>query len=92
MLTESLHTITAATNVARYILTYHGPEQYTSARHLADCALVVLGQGENAHKAGDPTVQRIVANCAKLLAEANYDERLATVAAGRAAIAKATKE
>jgi hypothetical protein len=69
VLTKSLHTITAATNVAAYLVS---KDEWTgrSARQLADTALAILGQAENAHSAGDPTVARIVANCAKLLAGA----------------------
>jgi hypothetical protein len=71
VLTKSLHTITAATNVAAYLYGRQtarqtGP-QFTSARQLADYALAVLGQADNAHTLNDATVARIVANCAKLL-------------------------
>ena len=80
MLTKSLHTITAVTNVAEYILTRSAVEQNTTAHDLAVKALAVLGHdprdtvtrlGATAtsdNYATDPTVVRIVANCAKLLA------------------------
>lgn len=63
MLTKSLHTITAATNVAQYIRGTHN-----DAKVLASAALQVLGYTVNASAAShDPTVARIVENCAKLL-------------------------
>lgn len=71
MLTKSLHTITAATNVARFLCN-DKPGHYNDARHLADSALYVLfpaGNPDVTDTFGDDTVQRIVANCAKLLAE-----------------------
>ena len=76
MLTKSLHTITAATNVAAYALANgHVPAKSFTASELAGYALLVLGYRDEAHAVAneraknDPTVQRIVANCAKLLAE-----------------------
>ena len=68
MLTKSLHTITAVTAMARYIATYHDSVQFTADTLAAD-ALAALGYPD-AYALSDPTVQRIVANCAKLLAGA----------------------
>jgi len=73
MLTKSLHTITAATNVARHLLHFH-PSAYTTptaAWQLAHDALHVLGYMVPVASAEgtDDTVRRIRENCAKLLAE-----------------------
>lgn len=71
MLTKSLHTITAATNVARYLLRQDTVKHYLSsdapAAELAIAALTVLGHG--APLTADDTFSRIVKNCAALLAE-----------------------
>jgi len=71
MLTKSLHTITAATNVARHLLNCHKRGEYRIAGpiSLAYDALVILGhQTSISDCTDDPTVQRIVAACDKLLA------------------------
>jgi hypothetical protein len=67
MLTKSLHTITAATNVARY-LRDDRRTIYRDAFVLAAFACDILGYNIRG-SINDTTVQRIVANCAKLLAE-----------------------
>lgn len=67
MLTKSLHTITAATKVARHLVTMYRGE-YDAASVLAEAALGVLGYTLIEH-ADCPTVARIVANCEKILAE-----------------------
>ncbi len=64
-LTKSLHTVTAAVAMARYIVTYHDAVQFT-AESLACDALAALGYPD-AFALSDPTVAKIVAGCAKLL-------------------------
>lgn len=65
MLTKSLHTITAATNVARFILE---TRRFGDAAALAGRALEILGYPTNA--LSDPTVARIVKNCEALIVAA----------------------
>jgi hypothetical protein len=71
MLTKSLHTVTAATNVALHVLDSN-PKAYTydsaGARALASFALDVLGHDIDTSTDRDPTVARIIANCEELLA------------------------
>jgi len=91
MLTKSLHTVTAATNVARQLLTQR-PEYYShgaGAENLAADTLCWLGHGDTAEEfycvasdslraeriAADPTVTRIVAACAKLLSASQGPRR-----------------
>ena len=74
MLTKSLHTITAATNVARFLLTERGARgaQYrtpTGEYQLAHDALQILGYAVAVAtvEASDPTVARIRVACRALL-------------------------
>lgn len=90
MLTKSLHTITAATNVARYILRRDARGYYTHADSLAADALAVLGHALpgnviGSREAADPTIAAIQKNCAKVLAES-----FATTPGARAQSAVAT--
>lgn len=64
-LTKSLHTITAATNVARREneLLQESP----SPERLAKIALWILGYDIDTTIKGDPTVDRIVENCRTLV-------------------------
>jgi len=81
MLTKSLHTVTAATNVARECLKVAADagRRFESADKLAQAALAILGYdysdvyGLLEARQYDPTVQRIVAACAKLLSESRTD-------------------
>lgn len=69
MLTKSLHTVTAATNVAAFILQTNPAQRSCDATALAKNALAVLNQFIGTDFSGqDPTVTRIVEACAKLLA------------------------
>jgi len=70
MLTKSLHTVTAATNVARLLL-QTADKAVTGDLALARAALAVLGYSDVAVERGsaDDTVARIVKACAKLLSE-----------------------
>ena len=79
MLTKSLHTVTAATNVARLLCDAAVTEgeltvtrdDYRDAAALAAAALRVLGYTVDCSAHGqtaDVTVQRIVAACGKILA------------------------
>jgi hypothetical protein len=72
MLTKSLHTVTAATNVARYVLETTGA--FSGGTALAYKALEILGHGPGSD-VGDVTWQRIVKACDALCAE-----RAATIA------------
>lgn len=66
MLTKSLHTITAATNVAAELVKRDGAGRYARDGYvLAHAALLVLGHDING-SLNDPTVQRIVKNCCAL--------------------------
>lgn len=68
MLTKSLHTVTAVTNVARYLNAQGKAPR--NADGLAHMALAVLGYGDvDTHSKRDDTVQRCVASVAKLLTE-----------------------
>lgn len=72
MLTKSLHTITAATNVARFILASADSREFhtaTGAWLLAARALAVLGHDVPVASAefSDATVAKIRENCSKLL-------------------------
>jgi len=76
VLTKSLHTITAATNVARFLLTERGPRgsQYrtpTGEYQLAHDALQILGYAVAIAtvESSDVTVSRIRANCRQLIDE-----------------------
>lgn len=74
MLTKSLHTITAATNVARFVRDTLRDKSVTGdGLKLAGYTLDVLGyhyspEALRAAKTADPTVARIVANCTKIAA------------------------
>jgi|GEM_PF-3397297 len=70
MLTKSLHTVTAATNVARLLL-QTADKAVTGDLALARAALAVLGYSDVAvdRDGADDTVARIVKACAKLLSE-----------------------
>lgn len=67
MLTKSLHTITAATNVARYLLTTAHCVRSDGHVVLASQALAILGY-DLPPAAIDSTADRIVANCVKMIA------------------------
>lgn len=70
MLTKSLHTITAATNVAAHLVSIAGTGavgRIDDSFVLAARACDILGHDIRG-SIDDATVQRIVANCAKLLA------------------------
>ena len=68
MLTKSLHTITAVTNVARYLIVQNKAPR--NADGLAHSALSILGYADvDTHSKTDETVIRCVAACAKLLKE-----------------------
>lgn len=67
-LTKSLHTVTAVANVARY----QRRQRLVISRDayvLAKAALAVLGY-DITGSVGDETVQRCVAACARVIAEA----------------------
>lgn len=73
MLTKSLHTITAATNVARHLLACY--TQPVVASKLAADSLSVLGYPTSAETVRDacgkdPTITRIFEACEKLIAQA----------------------
>lgn len=78
-LTKSLHTITAATQVASHVLKtdYHGPWHAPAAESaladradvLATVALQILG---HSYERSDETCNRIWANCRKLLLEKQF--------------------
>ena len=74
MLTKSLHTVTAAANVAAYLLATRSYPRNGNGRALASDALSVLGYPGLVPFAGediaDPTVTRVVAACARLLTDA----------------------
>jgi hypothetical protein len=76
MLTKSLHTITAATNVARLIL-QTADRSVTGDLALARAALTALGYPDVTvdRSDADPTVAKIVAACAKLLSESQRPRR-----------------
>jgi hypothetical protein len=66
-LTKSLHTVTAAVNVARLMRTHGITEANTGAALAAD-ALAALGyQRGRDYQRDDVTYQRIVAQCDELL-------------------------
>jgi len=65
-LTKSLHTVTAVTNVARFIQTVR---PYGTAEALLQAALVVLGYSVSQFPKNDDTVERCRAAVAKVLAE-----------------------
>jgi len=74
MLTKSLHTVTAATNVARHMLSTARDGFYShgaGAEYLAANALSVLGYDVNTVSPiiEDETVGKIIKACAKLLDE-----------------------
>lgn len=84
----SLHTVKAATNVAREALRVAADSgrRFVTADNLADAALTILGY-ENAMDRTDPIVATLVANCAKLLAETRAEARHAvSVAATSSAV------
>ena len=66
MLTKSLHTVTAVTNVARHLMITGAG---TSAVSLTRQALAVLGYEMRGFDAQDETVQRCVAAVSKALTE-----------------------
>lgn len=66
MLTKSLHTITAALNVARYLRTISVVNQRMDAHDLACAALKVLGY-EADNFATDPTQVKILRGCAAIV-------------------------
>ena len=70
MLTKSLHTVTAAANVARYIFDSPTTAKRWAPRQLAKAALILLGYGDistsEESAADDLTVARIVAACARI--------------------------
>jgi hypothetical protein len=74
-LTKSLHTVTAATNVAR-IVTVHSSVAL-DARRLARAALDVLGYNLDDFPEEDPTVAKIVRECARILSERKHSPRIA---------------
>jgi hypothetical protein len=72
MLTKSLHTVTAALNVARelVLVSQDAKRHFVDAAGLASATLEVLGYPDVVTFAAldsDPTVAKIVAGCAKLL-------------------------
>jgi hypothetical protein len=69
MLTKSLHTVTAAANVARELndVVKATGRSYGDAEQLANAALTVLGYPGIVEGSTDPTVLRVVAACAKVL-------------------------
>lgn len=64
-LTKSLHTVTAATNVARYLVASGNPDamKCLDARDLAALALDVLGYDIREYPAGDMTITKIIREC-----------------------------
>ena len=62
-LTKSLHTVTAATNVAKLIMRPERSQTVLSGAALAAKALEALGQALD----GSETSQRIIANCKALV-------------------------
>ena len=70
-MTKSLHTVTAALNVASHIdatdRRHYGASQFLDATLLAAFALKVLGYYLSDYSADDPTIVKIVAGCAKIL-------------------------
>lgn len=65
-LTKSLHTVTAATNVARYLAT---ERLYICPKQLARQALIVLDYRMHEFSEDDPTVAKIVRECARVIGE-----------------------
>jgi hypothetical protein len=62
-LTKSLHTVTAATNVARLIYNVDRGQGVMTGAELASKALKALGQALD----GSETSQRIIANCKAII-------------------------
>jgi hypothetical protein len=62
-LTKPLHTVTAATNVAKLIMRTDKGQSVLSGAQLAAKALEALGQALD----GSETSQRIIANCKALV-------------------------
>ena len=73
MLTKSLHTITAATNVAAYLIRRESQLSAATAELCAADAMHILGYGDDTHPRNDvwhsdPVLVRILANCHKAVA------------------------
>lgn len=82
MLTKSLHTITAATNVARYMYALPHARSDWTAEDLASRALNVLGYPGLVNNATvgndtDATVARIVKACDAIIATAKRNAKVA---------------
>jgi hypothetical protein len=63
-LTKSLHTVTAVANVARYVVTV---VPVTHPHTLAHIALDVLGYSIDDYPPTDPTVQKILRECSRIV-------------------------
>ena len=73
-LTKSLHTVTAATNVARYLAT---ERLYICPKQLARQALIVLDYRMHEFSEDDATIAKIVRECDRILAARKYSSRIA---------------
>jgi hypothetical protein len=71
MLTKSLHTVTAATNVARHLIEtgFTGAGTDEPGECLAIAALAILGYDGCVPVGSDPTVDRICAACERMLTQ-----------------------
>lgn len=67
MLTKSLHTVTAVTNVAQYIWALPHAQLQWGAFELCERALGVLGYSMTSFTPDDPTVQRCITACGKII-------------------------
>lgn len=65
-ITKSLHTVTAATNVARHLA---NERRYFFATALAKDALAILGYDIVAFDASDSTIERIIRECSRIVGE-----------------------
>lgn len=67
MLTKSLHTVTAVTNVARHLLETQWNLNYRDANAITHAALIILGYPDTIES--DPTVSACVKSVNKMLAQ-----------------------
>lgn len=73
---KSLHTVTAVTNVARYLYAIEGRYGYPQPVDLACAAFTILGYDPSQLSIDDPTAEKIYRECQKIIDFAER-ERLA---------------